>query len=555
MVKLRLWLLIILAAFLGRIVLTYRVFNDTTDEQMHIACGLEYLEKAVYRIEPQHPPLARLALAALPYYFAGMRALQGAGMWGNGAWGLYRLDYYWKTLSLARAGNLIFAVLLFYFVYRWSLLLHGSKAAVAACLLATCCPNLIAHASLATVDMAAAATILMAAFFLWQWCEQPGWRYCLASAAAFAVATLCKFSALAFLPPIAAAYFLTSRWGRWRAGQRPYLRHFGQGLLRAGAFCALAALIVWAGYKFDVGFAIPPGHHYHSTFNLGPPGSLPRLLLQSVGFRVMPAPRFWEGLIVVSSHNQEGHLAYLLGKRSMGGWWYYFPVAVGLKTTFPLLLLAASGVGLSLFRPAGRSRARLYPVWAAGVIMAVAMTSHINIGVRHALPIFPFFAILGAALFADAESRYRRRRLWQAAAMALLAWHVVESVAAHPDYLPYFNELARGREERFLADSNLDWGQDLARLARYTREHHITSIQLSYFGTSNAVRLGVPAKALPWFGHDSGWVAISVSHLVGLRVNPDYTRWYREQKPFARVGKSIWIFYLPPAGQAGAPAR
>ena len=207
----RLLLPALLAAFLLRISLTYRVFNDTTDEQFHIVAGLQYLETGKYEFEPQHPPLARLAVAALPYYVGGLRAGRRFALWNEGAWTLHDENYYWKTLTLARAGNLIFAVLVFFIVYRWSFLLYGRRAALAACALAICCPNLIAHASLATLDLPVAATVLMAAFFFWRWCEHPGWRYCLASAATLSVAVLCKFSALVFLLPLGAAYFLTSR--------------------------------------------------------------------------------------------------------------------------------------------------------------------------------------------------------------------------------------------------------------------------------------------------------------------------------------------------------
>ena len=51
----------------ARIVATYSVFNHTFDEPAHIACGMEWLDKGVYRWEPQHPPLARVAAALVPY--------------------------------------------------------------------------------------------------------------------------------------------------------------------------------------------------------------------------------------------------------------------------------------------------------------------------------------------------------------------------------------------------------------------------------------------------------------------------------------------------------
>ena len=54
----------------------------------------------------------------------------------------------------------------------------------------------------------------------------------------------------------------------------------------------------------------------------------------------------------------------------------------------------------------------------------------------------------------------------------LLAGHAA-SLTAHPDYLAYFNEAARGKEREFLGDSNLDWGRNLVRLGRYVQQHEI----------------------------------------------------------------------------------
>lgn len=50
-----------------RIAHTSRVFNETTDEGFHIACGMEWLSRGTYTYELLHPPLARIAAALGPY--------------------------------------------------------------------------------------------------------------------------------------------------------------------------------------------------------------------------------------------------------------------------------------------------------------------------------------------------------------------------------------------------------------------------------------------------------------------------------------------------------
>jgi hypothetical protein len=188
----------------------------------------------------------------------------------------------------------------------------------------------------------------------------------------------------------------------------------------------------------------------------------------------------------------------------------------------------------------------------AAAILAVGMASTINIGIRHILPVYPFLAILAASLFAEP----RRGGKWggglRAVGLVLLAGHVVESARAHPDYVAYFNEIAAGREHEFLADSNLDWGQDMKRLARYAREHdayplHVADIALAWridFWIPGAVQFVPPERP-------TGWVAVSANHRIGIeRFGEGDFRWLREHTPRAKIGKSFWIYCIDPAAQA-----
>ena len=509
----RLFLAFLLVLFLGRIALTWRVFNDTVDESGHITAGLQYLKTGQYTFEPEHPPLGRLLLAALPH-LAGLRFYPN--LWAyNAPWVIQGPAFYWKTLTLARAGNLVFAALLFFIVWRWSLLLHGPVAALAACAILVCCPNILAMAGFATLDFAAAVAVLVPAFFFWRWSREPSWRHAVFSGVALGLAILTKFSSLVLLPPLLLLYFVLAR-------RFPFRQLVVSGLL--------ATVLLWAGYRFETGSLTPGGHHFRSKYPNGQQGGLALTLTRSLEHRTIPAPRLFQGLIDLVSHNREGHHAYLLGRTAQHGWWYYFPVAILLKTTFPLLLLVA----LSLFAP---SPGRLFALAAILVALIFAMTSNLNIGIRYVLPIYPFFALLAGALFVRA-GRIR------AIALVLLVWHAAESVRAHPDYLPYFNQWARGREHRYLADSNLDWGQDLARLGQYTRDHGISDLQLSYFGPADPAAFGLAARKLNWASPDPGWVAISVNHMVGIPDDRGPAAWLWHLQPRIKIGKSIWLYYF-----------
>ncbi|MBI3665983.1 MAG: glycosyltransferase family 39 protein [Acidobacteria bacterium] len=508
---------------------TFRVFNDTADEAVHIACGLEVWQHGRYTIEAQHPPLARMVMA-LPAFLAGLRERHPEPLWtGAGR------DFYWCTLSLSRLGNLIFAPFLIVYLYLWGRRLYGPAAGLGAAALASFSPNLLAHVSLATLDFGAATAVFVSCYYFWRWSEQPGLRNCVAAAAAFGIAALTKFSAIVFIPPIAVAYFLLARWNK---GGRSEPARWYAAARRGVVFLAAFFVVVWAGYLFEVG-PLPPAHFVPTA------GSFAKRAVQAVeqvvNHRGLPAPRFLRGVLEVAAHNSQGHQCYLLGHLGQLGWWYYFPVALAVKTTIPLLLLVALAAVLRI-RTGGQSGTcpALYPLLSAALLLAAAMPSNLNMGIRHVLAIYPFFALAAASLFAGP-------RWLMSLALALGFWHGAESLIAHPDYLAYFNQIARSREEEFLLDSNLDWGQDLERLRRYLNEKQVKTVYLSYFGRANPSSLldVREIRPLPPDLRPAGWVAVSRAHIAGMALQGYNLGWLKAYRPVARIGKSILVYYFP----------
>ena len=147
--------LLLLILFLARIVSTYAVFNDTVDEPRHIYGGMYWFENGVHFGDGFQPPLPRVAIGLFPH-LAGYDA---EGSWLVNEWENQSLDDYWRILTLARLGNLLFALVVFGGVYWWSRRLFGERSAWAACLLLVCSPTVLGHAGLATVDLAGAAAV------------------------------------------------------------------------------------------------------------------------------------------------------------------------------------------------------------------------------------------------------------------------------------------------------------------------------------------------------------------------------------------------------------
>lgn len=167
------YLAAIVTALLGafmilRIVDLYGEFSATADEGNYLVCGIELYQRQTTVLNPQQPPLSRWAIGFLPC-LAGLRIESGRSFFDEGKGLLEEAGDYWRTLTLARTGNLIFVPLLLFYVYRWASHLYGRTAGAAVVLLVSFSPAAIAHSAVATADLAVTASLTMAAFHASQW--------------------------------------------------------------------------------------------------------------------------------------------------------------------------------------------------------------------------------------------------------------------------------------------------------------------------------------------------------------------------------------------------
>jgi hypothetical protein len=276
------------------------------------------------------------------------------------------------------------------------------------------------------------------------------------------------------------------------------------------------------------------------------------------------------GARLVLAHDEIGHPAFFLGEVRSHGWWYFFPVLVVLKTPLPFLILV--GVGCAcLWRAAGPVPAwrKLAPVLGAAGILVVGVTSRIDIGLRHILPVYPLLAILaGVGLQALASAR-RYRVPSRLGAVTVAIWFVASSVRAHPDYLPYFNELVRN-PERIVADSDLDWGQDVKRLFAALRDLRAEKLSYACLGCSY-LRMAGPFRLpdapkeleeLEPYRPVSGWVAVSEWAFV-VRGEMERRQAGKDQRAFdwlnacsfRRIGRSIRLYRVPSSGVGSEAPR
>ena len=541
----RWWVFGLIAAAVVRIVLTATAFPQFYDEPVHIVCGLEWLGQGAYTIEEQHPPLARVATAIGPY-LAGLRSPAGtdnANMWRVSNRVLDESADYLQTLLLARLGILPFFIVACVLVAVWAKRWFGAEGAIIATVLLTTTPTVLAHAALATTDMAAAATLLLALGSLFAAIARPALTTAVIAGCCIALALLTKFSSIPFLA-VSIPVMIFFRWLLgpalpWRSGAER--RRVSRLLLVAVVVCGLT---VWAGVRFSVGPLLLPSDIATKGF---PFPSIPKItglsqdrVIGILEAPVYPAGEIFRGVLEVHEHNHSGHRAYLLGEVAKHGWWYFFPVAFGVKTPIPFLLLGLVSLGMLFVTGFRRRDWRLPALGGCAVaIMAIAMTANLNLGVRHILALYPLLALAAASLGGAAL----RSRAVMAAVVVLLGWQSVESLRAHPDYLPYFNQIAADHPEDFLVGSDLDWGQDLLRLEQTVRELEIDKLHLQYSGSASPAFFDFPELAyLAADDRPTGWVAVS---LTSLKLYPERYGWLESYEPYALVGKSIRLYRIP----------
>ena len=125
------------------------------------------------------------------------------------------------------------------------------------------------------------------------------------------------------------------------------------------------------------------------------------------------------------------------------------------------------------------------------------MSSNVNVGIRHILPIYPFlFIFLGITAASCWNSAKRAGRLIVTLLTIALA---AETAFAFPNYIPFFNLFAGGSRGglRLLGESNIDWGQDLPALAAWQKRHPDRPLYLLYWGSADPRYYGIHFINLP----------------------------------------------------------
>jgi hypothetical protein len=549
--------------------LSLRRDSAVFDEGAHLSAAWSHLARGDFRMSPDHPPLVK-DVAALPLLFMDVHMPPA-----DPAWTLRRTHEFGRRLlfrwndgqrllvasrcAILALGGLLCVAVAWSARRRW-----GAAAGALALLLCAFSPDVLAHARLVTTDLGAALFIFLALLAAERLAERPAWPRLVVAGLAVGAALAAKFSALVLLPVLLLLVAHLALTGRVPPARLA---------IALPAMALVAVLAIWAAYGFRARFSPDPAVNAGFDWTkLEPePGPVRSAVRAAHALRALPDPYLY-GFLRFFRHS-EARPAFLMGRRSDHGFWYFFPATFALKTPLPLLALLVLGLAVR----ASPTLPRAGPfVWLPVAVFAVlTLTRGINIGHRHLLPVYPFLFVLAARAAAWAAQRARAGARAPAVTVGLLAaWAVAGTVRVHPHYLAYFNEAAGGPANgyRLLVDSSLDWGQDLIRLREWAARQGVATLKLSYFGTADPEYYRVPARLLPGYMppvprkvvreiRRGDVVAVSATNLEGVyleRESLPLMEKLRGLTPLAQVGYSILVYRadfdwtIPPAGSVPA---
>ncbi len=603
---------LLLLVFMGGLML-YEARADTTtfDESAHIGAGYSYVEKLDYRLNPEHPPLLKM-ISGVPLLFMDLNFPDDAEVWEgvNEQWVIGDQFLHFSGNNpvaitfWARVGLILLALALGGFIYKWTKKLYNTRAALFALALFAFSPAFIANGHYVTTDVGAAFGFVVSTFFLFKYLKNQTRKNLILAGVAFGIAQLIKFSLILLLPFFTVIAIL---WVFFREKPRKLISKESGGLLlkylgKLILIGLIGLIVIYPFYQIAV-LNYPAAKQVNDTAALLAPSPVPPLADAAVWMADKPVLRafghFFTGHLMVLQRVSFGNTVYYMGQVTSEAFLSYFPVVFALKA--PTALLVMFLVAFVFLIRSTREKLKLHTKrlvklkdkitktrelasrFISEHIVEVSLAffvfmywlssifSNLNIGLRHVLPTFPFIYILLAGIMRHWIHQRKKEgfgkikvllgsilsRWAKIVVISLLTvWYALGSLSVFPHHIAYFNALAGGPEEghKYVVDSNLDWGQDLRRLADFVEKNNIENIKLHYFGGGNPeYYLGEKYEYFdPFKTERSGWIAVSATLLQGGRgkavkgfdQSTTHFMWLNKHKPVEVIGHSIFVYNI-----------
>lgn len=549
----------------GELLFSVRQNSQTFDESAHIYSGYSYWKRGDFGINPEHPPLVKLEAALpllptglpdpppLPIHFRAVSAIGGGKF-------LYSNDAD-SLLFRARAAASIFTLALALLVFLAGYEMFGLGAGSIALALLVFDPNILANGALVATDMGAACFVFATVYAFYRYCKRPSVLRLSVCCLATGLALAAKHSTVLLLPifVILAIFEIARRRSPEAGANETYGRRTLRLLGVMAAITVISITILWSFYGFryaarpDNAQIVPPTADYLKSLKYPVEAGV-------IGFmerhRLLPEAYLY-GMTDIVMISRQGRPTFLLGHNYPNGRWFYFPAVFVIKSTIGLIvLLLMTFAAREIWRREHR-RELVFLVIPPLLWLAVAMTSKLDLGLRHILPIYPFLIVLAGAV---AWMLMRRSRTWAAVVVVLLAFHAVSSLRTFPNYLPYSNEAFGGVSNTYkvVSDANVGWEGGVKTLQAYLNSRHITHCWFAFNGPYDPAYYHIPCSPLPSLfsvltGRQQvavpeqiqGPVFIGSIELTGFDWGPDDLNPYQQfvnMRPSAVLGGEILEF-------------
>jgi hypothetical protein len=532
-----------------------------------------------FGLNPEHPPLVKM-VAAIPLLNMDLKVpvVQDRSFkqeaFNDGKDFLFKNDAN-TILFRARMSASFFTLLLALLVFLAAHEMFGTGAGFIALGLLVFDPSLLAHGAVVGTDAGLSCFMFASVYAFYRYVKAPStWRLVVVGLAT-GIALACKHTGILVFPMLLAlAVCEVVRSGRAsentesqsesesvpaRAIEVNWKKRAQQLAVALVVVSAVALTVLWGAYRFryeargEGRVMNPPLAEFLG--GLSRPREV-RLLETVARFHLLPESYIY-GLADVRIMS-DFYASYLLGTVYPHGVWFYFPVAFVIKSSLSFMILLAVAIWAIATRRFTAWREILFLTIPPIIHLLVAMSSGMNIGVRHILPMYLFFSVLiGGVLW----TLIQRNRMWVYVTIALLVFQAVTTSRAYPAYLAYANELWGGPSEtyRLLSDSNSDWGQQLKDVKRYLDKNGIKDCWFIYFaeGVVDAGYYGIPCKQLPtmdslWMKEPlmappaiDGTVLVSAGDLSGFEfgagpLNP-YEQ-FKTTRPVAVIDYGVFVY-------------
>lgn len=550
--------------FAIHLALTSRANTITWDEPDHIYAG--YMSwKGDFGLNPEHPPLVKF-VAALP--LLGMQLsvpeLQDRHYRLQAVLGGRDFIFHNDADNLvfrAQMAAAIFTLLLLVIVFFTAREMFSTTAGFVALGLLVFDPTLLAHGALVTTDAIQACFLLASIYAFYRYVKAPSVARLAITGLAVGLALASKHSAVLIFPMlvILAGIEVFRRKSadlglQLSIGKRT--ARLAVALLIIGVF---SVGILWATYGFRYsarGNGLKLNPSMEAQLNEVPSRTEARVLGEFARLHLLPESYVYGFAHVLFS--AKSFNSYVFGKAYPHAVWFYFPVAMLVKSSLTFLILLVISIGVIASGRLQNRRALAFLLIPALIYLAASMLGGMNIGIRHILPVYIFLAILIAG---TTSVLIKSRRHWLYAVILLLLFQAISVTRTFPAYMGYANEAFGGPKNvwRYLSDSSVDWAQQLHAVKRYTDQRHIQHCWFVYFGTGviDYDYYKIPCKLLPtvesiWLGTPSdatpaidGPVFISAVDLTGFEFGPPPLNPYEQFKqltPVAVIDSSVFVY-------------